>query len=502
MAAWTQLDRVPRGFEILVGGDRLLRVPDEIADAYRAGDALLAVERTGEVLHVPAAERAVARDAVGRAVDAFSRMGAVTDGQISGFFAAFADRLADDAIWADIQRANDADVAAATAKGRSTTRLVADAKLRRGMIDGLRGWIDAPSRRGAVVERIEHPGWTIDLVGAELGVVAFVFEGRPNVLADATGVLRGGNTVVFRIGRDALGTARAIMRLALEPSLREAGLPDGAVVLVDSPAHAAGWALFSDARLALAVARGSGPAVTTLGSLARQAGIPASLHGTGGAWIVAAASADAARFRAVVEHSLDRKVCNTLNVCCIVRERAAELVPLLLEGAEAAGAKRGEAYRLHVRRGDESAVPGDLFGRTVTVRRASGAVTEPQADLVDENALATEWEWEETPEFSLAIVADVDEAVRLFNRHSPQFVASLIGEDADEHDRFYGAVNAPFVGDGFTRWVDGQYALERPELGLSNWQLGRLFGRGGVLSGDSVFTVRGRVRQRDPNVRR
>ena len=46
------------------------------------------------------------------------------------------------------------------------------------------------------------------------------------------------------------------------------------------------------------------------------------------------------------------------------------------------------------------------------------------------------------------------------------------------------------MGNGFTRWVDGQFALVQPELGLSNWQAGRLFGRGGVLSGDSVFTVR------------
>ena len=40
-----------------------------------------------------------------------------------------------------------------------------------------------------------------------------------------------------------------------------------------------------------------------------------------------------------------------------------------------------------------------------------------------------------------------------------------------------------------TRWVDGQYALDRPELGLSNWEHGRLFARGGVLSGDSVYTI-------------
>jgi hypothetical protein len=47
-------------------------------------------------------------------------------------------------------------------------------------------------------------------------------------------------------------------------------------------------------------------------------------------------------------------------------------------------------------------------------------------------------------------------------------------------------VNAPFVGNGFTRWVDGQYALRTPELGLSSWQHGRLFARGGVLGGRAV----------------
>src|SRR5690606_36242188 len=206
--------------------------------------------------HVPARERAVARDAVGRAVAAFARMGSVDDARISRFFGAFADRLADENTWAEIARTNAEDVAAARARGRSTTRLVADEKLRRGMIEGLRGWTSAASARGRVLERVEHAGWTVELLGAELGVVGFVFEGRPNVLADATGVLRGGNTVVFRIGRDALATARTMMRVALEPALAEAGLPEGAVGLVDSPEHAAGWALFSDRRLALAVARG------------------------------------------------------------------------------------------------------------------------------------------------------------------------------------------------------------------------------------------------------
>jgi glutamate-5-semialdehyde dehydrogenase len=92
--------------------------------------------------------------------------------------------------------------------------------------------------------------------------------------------------------------------------------------------------------------------------------------------------------------------------------------------------------------------------------------------------------------------------VVLYNRYSPHFVASLISERPDRHEWFFRAVDAPFVGDGFTRWVDGQYALNRPELGLSNWQHGRLFGRSGILSGDSVYAVRLRARQHDPNLHR
>jgi len=488
--------------EIVFGGDRVLRVPAEVAECFAPGDALVVVEAAGDLLHIPAAERAVADRALSAARSAFERMGAVGDEQISKFYAEFAARLEADEIWAEIAAVNEQDIAAAKARGRSTTRLVADTKLRRGMIDGLRGWIDAPSRRGQVLETIDHAGWKVELVGAELGVVGFVFEGRPNVLADATGVLRGGNTVVFRIGSDALGTARAIMDGALTPALVAAGLPDGAVALVDSAAHAAGWALFGDSRLALAVARGSGPAVATLGALARQAGVAVSLHGTGGAWIVAGETADAASFEAAVAASLDRKVCNTLNVCCIVRARADELVPTFSRALEAAAERRGQAFKLHVVSGDEHYIPEDLFTRPVRVVRAEGEVQEMQVEVLAESDLGREWEWEESPEVTLTIVDDVDAAVDLFNRYSPQFVASLISADAAEHERFYGRINAPFVGNGFTRWVDGQYALEKPELGLANWQGGRLFGRGGVLSGDSVFTVRTRVTQSDPTVHR
>jgi glutamate-5-semialdehyde dehydrogenase len=92
--------------------------------------------------------------------------------------------------------------------------------------------------------------------------------------------------------------------------------------------------------------------------------------------------------------------------------------------------------------------------------------------------------------------------VGLFNRLSPRLCAALIAEDPEAQARFWAAVDAPFVGDGFTRWVDGQFALNRPELGLSNWEHGRLFARSAVLSGESAYTVRTRMSQRDPAIDR
>ncbi len=486
---------------IVYGGNRVTTVDEDLARAFESGDRLVVVQDTGALLHIPAAEWEEAESAVTAASAAFARMGTVDDAQLAAFFDRFADALEDDAIFAPIARANVDDVARAKERGRSTTRLVLGKKMREEMIEGLRLWAKGDVGRGQVVEKIDHDGWTLEQVRSGLGVVGFVFEGRPNVFADATGVLAAGNTVVFRIGSDALGTARAIMSHALTPALKKAGLPDGSVSLVDTPSRAAGWAMFSDPRLGLAVARGSGTAVSQLGSVARQTGTPVSLHGTGGAWIVAAETATAEAFAAAVYNSLDRKVCNTLNTACIVESRAADLVPVFLEALHQAGERLGATSKLHFTDETRRLIPGSWF-EPASIVRAEGPVQETRAEAIANDRLGVEWEWEGSPEVTLTLVPDVAAAIDLFNTQSPRFAASLVTGDTVEYQEFFDRVDAPFVGNGFTRWVDGQYALNRPELGLSNWQFGRLFGRGGVLSGDSVYTIRSKVTQTDPDVGR
>lgn len=485
------LDNLTAGTTVLSASGKSFLVSESLASEFRSGDSLIANDVEGLML-IPAQEHQLATQAVDRAVAAFQQMESASDDQLIAFFHHCAELLADDDVWRKIETVNQTDVDRAKKRGRSTTRLMVSEQMRRNMIDGLQGWASMPSRRDAVLETVAHDGFRVELVGAALGVVAFIFEGRPNVLADACGVLRGGNTAVFRIGSDALATANEIMASTVRPALKQAGLPEDAMTLIDSAAHSAGWALFLDARLALAVARGSGPAVDLLGALARSSGVPVSLHGTGGAWMVASANANVAEFQQAVQDSLDRKVCNTLNTCCIESSQAATLIPAFLKALQAAAQTRGSQFKLHVATANLDQVPSELFNNQVSIVRAAGAQLEAQAEPIAATNYGEEWEWENSPEVTLIVVDSIAAAAELFNAHSPRLVASLISSAKAEHAAFWSQIHSPFVGDNLTRWVDGQYALSKPELGLSNWANGRLFGRGAILTGDSVYTVRTR----------
>lgn len=482
-----RLTRLEAGQLVPFGGDRVAVVSADLASSFVAGDRLVVVQETGDLIRIPADVSSLVESAVSRARLAFTALASVTDDSLDLFYDEVAAALADDRVMAAVLQANQADVDDARSRGRSTTRLEFSDKMRRDMIEGVRLWRHIDVRRDASVSMVQHSTWTVEERRAPLGVVAFVFEGRPNVFADATGVLRSGNTVVFRIGSDALRTARALMDAVVSPSLVAAGLPEGAVVLVESAERSAGHALFSDRRVALAVARGSGEAVAQLGAVARQAGVPVSLHGTGGAWMVIAPDAESSVIESVVDASLDRKVCNTLNVACVMRDQPGHLTALL-SGVRQAAARRSVRPIVHVRTGT-SFEAIDLGDAEVVVHD-------------DDSFLAREYEWDDRPELAIRVVGSIAEAIDLCNVHSPWFVASLISGGDAAFEEFYRNVEAPFVGDGFTRWVDGQYALRRPELGLSNWQSGRLFGRGGILSGDGVFAVRYVARHTDPNQRR
>jgi glutamate-5-semialdehyde dehydrogenase len=440
-------------------GDKVVSVP-----ALAPGDRAIPIPELGELVLVPKAAVDVAREAVARAGEAFTALGRVSDEAIRAFFLEFAGRLSDSASVGKIRAANELDVASARERGRAVGRLTLSDSMLAAMIEGLRVWANTKSRVGELIEKRQGEGFRIERRRAPLGVVAFVFEGRPNVFADAAGVLTNRNAAVFRIGGDALGTAMAIEEHALAPALRAAGLPEAALGLVRSKEHAAAHALFSERAVRLAVARGSGRTVALLGAIARQHGISASLHGTGGAWMYVEPSATADAVRNAVFFSLDRKVCNTLNVLVLDRAAVATLGPTV-----------ERAFR-------------ERNARVFACRGSEGVVSSERS--LEPHELAHEWEWDQRPEVSFVVAGGFDEAVALINRYSPHFVASILSQRPGAFEQFYEAVEAPYVSNGFTRWVDGQWAWQRPELGLTNWEQGRLLGRSGFLSGDDLTSVR------------
>lgn len=167
------------GAPVPFGGDRMTVITPELAEAFQPGDHLLVLQETGDLLHIPAAQIAMAAAAVDRAHAAFLEMSAIPDRGIERFFDRFAALLEDPSAWSAIAEANRQDVERAQGGGRSTTRLLATDRMRLDMIAGLRAWRDSETPRGRVVERIVHAGWTVEQVAAPLGVVGFVFEGVP-----------------------------------------------------------------------------------------------------------------------------------------------------------------------------------------------------------------------------------------------------------------------------------------------------------------------------------
>ena len=143
----TQLTHLAEGQPLVYGGDQVAVVSAELARSFTAGDRLVIVQSTGDLLHIPQAEHAVASAAVSAAVAAFTALSGRSDEQITEFFERFAAGIDDDAAFAAVLEANRTDVEVARSKRRSTTRLALTGAMRVDMAAGLRSWAGSPIRR-------------------------------------------------------------------------------------------------------------------------------------------------------------------------------------------------------------------------------------------------------------------------------------------------------------------------------------------------------------------
>ncbi|MGI9003715.1 MAG: aldehyde dehydrogenase family protein [Pseudonocardia sp.] len=173
-----------------------------------------------------------------------------------------------------------------------------------------------------------------------VGVIGAVFEARPNVTVDvASQVLKARSAAVLRTGSAALGSARALVELAIAPALAQHGIPDGAVQLVPTPGHAGADALVGLPDLVpLVVVRGSGEVTRRLSALGAAAGTRVLAHADGGGVLYLDVSAAEADVERLVHDSTDRLgVCNRLNLLLVDRRGYDRLWPVARRALEARG---------------------------------------------------------------------------------------------------------------------------------------------------------------------
>ncbi|WP_315836773.1 glutamate-5-semialdehyde dehydrogenase [Bradyrhizobium prioriisuperbiae] len=353
-----------------------------------------------------------------------------------------------------ILAANAEDVAEARANGASSAfidRLVLTEARVAGMADGIRIVRNIADPVGKVTERWQRPnGMTIERVRVPLGVVAVIFESRPNVTADA-GVLclKSGNAVILRGGSESFRSGQAIHQ-CLVAGLREAGLPEAAISFVPTRDRAAVGLLLSglDGTVDLIVPRGG---KSLVGRVEAEARVPvfAHLEGVNHVYVDHTAGLDMAK--SVVLNAKMRRtgVCGAAETLLIERDAAAtHLKPLVTMLLDANCEVRGDA---DVQRVDARVKP------------------------VTEEDWATEYE---DAIIAAKIVGNVDEAIAHIEHYGSHHTDAIVSEDRAAAEKFLIEVDSAIVlHNASTQFADGGEFGFGAEIGIAT---GKFHARGPV----------------------
>ena len=244
--------------------------------------------------------------------------------------AAMADALEDNA--AEILAANALDMEAAKTKLSVSMqdRLKLTNDRIAGMAEGIRQVIDLPDPVGKVYSTHSRPnGISISKVGVPMGVVAIIYESRPNVTSDAAVLaLKSGNACVLRSGSDAFQSANAIV-MAMQKGLAAVGLDPHLVQLVQDTSRQSSKDLMEAVGYVdLLIPRGGAGLIR---ACVEGAKVPCIQTGTGICHIYVDKDADQEKALAIIENAKTSRpsVCNAAETCLVHREIAEEFLPKL-----------------------------------------------------------------------------------------------------------------------------------------------------------------------------
>ena len=343
--------------------------------------------------------------------------------------------------------ANRQDMEAAKANGMESAmldRLALTEKSIATMAEGLEQIAALPDPIGEISDMKYRPtGIQVGKMRVPLGVIGIIYEARPNVTVDAAGLcIKSGNAAILRGGSEAIHCNRALAALVHE-GLEAAGLPHGAVKVVETTDRAAvGELITMKQYVDVIVPRGGKGLIERISNEAR---IPVIKHLDGNCHVYIDDDADLAKALPILENSKTQRLgtCNTAESLLVARSIAGEMLPklaamLLSKGVEIRGCPETQAL----------------------VKEARAATDE---DYYTEYLDAI---------ISVKVVSGLDEAIEHINKYSSQHTETIVTENYTKARRFLREVDSSSVMvNASTRFADGfEYGLGA-EIGISTDKL-------------------------------
>jgi len=348
---------------------------------------------------------------------------------------------------AEIRAANTVDMEAGRAAGLAPALLdrllLTDARIE-AMARGLEEVAALPDPVGATLAAWTRPnGLRIRKVRVPIGVIAIIYESRPNVTADAAALcFKSANAVLLRGGREAAASNRAIAAV-LRAGGAAGGMPRDAIQLVESlDREAVGELVRMTGRVDLAIPRGGEGLIR---AVVEQARVPVIKHYKGVCHVYVDASADLAMAAAIVENAKCQRpgVCNAME-CLLVQESVA---PAFLPGLAARLAELGCAMR------------GDAAARRLVPAMTPAAEEDWGREYLD-------------LVLNVRLVAGLEEAIAHINRYGSHHSDAIVTREAAAAARFTQAVDSAAVYvNASTRFTDGGEFGMGAEMGISTDKL-------------------------------
>ncbi len=343
-----------------------------------------------------------------------------------------------------ITEANAVDVANAEADGMDpglVDRLRLDESRIAGMAGGLRQVAALRDPVGEITEGWVRPnGLRIEKTRVPLGVVAIIYESRPNVTSDAFGLCLKSGNVAFLRGSSSAITSNLAIASVLREALPKAGLPADALVVVDDTRREAATAFMQQRGYVDCLIPRGGPSL--IQSILDNATVPYVIDGAGNCHIYVDSSADLEMACEITHNSKTQRigVCNAAESLVVHADVAETFLPMaaaVLDGVELVGDERARAIV------DMGVACDDDFATEFLAMK-----------------------------MSVKVVDDLDEAISHVNETSTGHSEAIITNDIVSADRFAREVDAAAVlVNASTRFVDGEEFGFGAEIGISTQKL-------------------------------